>query len=353
MRSKYCQAAILRGQHVVHAAQGLDDLAQETSPISRLDARCAAARRELRRRAGVAAQAPRCARIAPQDAVGAGFEARHVAGKELRADRDRSIVDFELHAARRSRRYTRMGAMPAMVLHAVGTAIARERPSARGVVHIDPGVRGKAQAKPRPARPCSRIGIRDAPARAGVRAPVGPARPSGARRSASVGVGPGSAAIAGRATLRRAMSPRSVRSAARSGFASPPSVCSTRRRRPALVPGLPPENAEDQQRGGDRTYRCAATRRLLTADVSVRSRTLDRLRGWRLGACVTGLVARHDFRGRQSQARRVSLQMPFGVHRRADALVIVGFERIDRPSRRDAVHRQPSGRSSRGVRARP
>src|SRR5271156_6703567 len=31
----------LRGQHIVHAAQGLDDLAQELSPISRWVARCA------------------------------------------------------------------------------------------------------------------------------------------------------------------------------------------------------------------------------------------------------------------------------------------------------------------------
>jgi hypothetical protein len=39
----------LRGQHIVHAAQGLDDLAQELSPISRADAGCVAAHRAFDR----------------------------------------------------------------------------------------------------------------------------------------------------------------------------------------------------------------------------------------------------------------------------------------------------------------
>ncbi len=40
--------------------------------------------------------------VAPQNPVRTGFEARHVAGHELRSDRDRPVVDLELHPARES-----------------------------------------------------------------------------------------------------------------------------------------------------------------------------------------------------------------------------------------------------------
>ncbi len=142
----------LRGQHIVHAAQGLDDLAQEFSPISRLAARCASGR---------ASPSPAAAHvgIAPQDAVGAGLEARHVAGEELRPDRHRAIVDLQLHAAGETQVHAH-GRSTCDGLHAVGAAFARECPPALGIVHVHPGVCGKAQAKPCAARPCRGIWLR-------------------------------------------------------------------------------------------------------------------------------------------------------------------------------------------------
>ena len=64
-------------------------------------------------------------RIAPQYPVGARFEARHIAGDELGPDRDGAVV--ELEAARRCAkpRYTRSGAMPAIVF----TLLARPFPA--------------------------------------------------------------------------------------------------------------------------------------------------------------------------------------------------------------------------------
>jgi len=103
----------------------------------------------------------------------------------------------------------------------------------------------------------------------------------------------------------------------------------------ATVPVLPPNNAADAQRN----------RRHRRHRRHWRQRQMGRLRG--RAARRSDVHGRHsgihrrrrglrrktgrDFRGRQSQNARVFLQMPFGVYRRTDALVITGLERIDDP----------------------
>jgi hypothetical protein len=82
----------LRGQYIMHTAQGLDNLAQEL--LSAGGTR--GARRRTVRLIAARGLAPR---ISAQDTVGAGLETRHIAREELRSDGHRAIVDFELHAA--------------------------------------------------------------------------------------------------------------------------------------------------------------------------------------------------------------------------------------------------------------
>ena len=70
------------------------------------------------------AVARRRGRVAPQDAVGAGLEASHIAGDELRSDRHRPVVDLSCTPLAKPK-YTRKGAMPAIVL----TLLARPFPA--------------------------------------------------------------------------------------------------------------------------------------------------------------------------------------------------------------------------------
>jgi hypothetical protein len=76
-------------------------------------------------------------RIAPQDPIGARLEARHIAGYELRAYRNRAIVELKLYAACESqvhahRRSTGNGP------DTVGAAISRKHPPPRRIMHIHP-----------------------------------------------------------------------------------------------------------------------------------------------------------------------------------------------------------------------
>src|SRR5580698_9519522 len=118
MRSKCCQAAICAGNTSCTPRRGSILLLKKSL-------RSAGGTRVARLHSGRNDDV----RIAPEDSVGAGFEAGHVARHELRTYRDRPIVDLELNAARKPQvdahgRRTRDGP------HAVGAATACEGTSA-------------------------------------------------------------------------------------------------------------------------------------------------------------------------------------------------------------------------------
>ena len=103
--------------------------------------------------------------------------------------------------------------------------------------------------------------------------------------------------------------------------------------RPALMPGPPPQNPEQQQHCRNATrdrqrrqvprLRRIGTRRMHHAGAGEK----------RLAGCYGArIIAGQDFRRRQAQQCGVLLQVAFGINRRPDPLVVVRLERIDDPA---------------------
>ena len=99
------------------------------------------------------------------------------------------------------------------------------------------------------------------------------------------------------------------------------------------MPGLPPQNSDEQQH---RHYARAICERLRLATVGASARVRSSMLGPAAGASAADAGARfvtgQDLVGRQAQQGRVLLQMALGVNRRPDAFVVVRLERIDHPA---------------------
>ena len=294
-------------------------------------------------------------RIAPQYPVGSRFEARHIPGDELGPDRDGAVVQLKLHPACKAQVHPQRRDAGDR-LHAVGTAAPGIDPPALRVVHVNPRVRRKAQAQSRPAGAARRVRL----ARSGFRRHRGRGRQRAGRGCGRTG--PGGRCTCGHFGCRgRARNG----AAGRTGHLVPTrtgggaglgrirhlvrrfgrglglrlrhrqaiGLCAARgaagRHRGALVPGAPPKNTTDQQR--DQRGGCELRPRQVFGRGSgrqpdTRRRNCSRGRGRRVGS-----EGGENVSGGQSQNTRVFLQMPFRIHRRTNALIIVRLERFDHP----------------------